>query len=193
MEIYYRIFAARYLPDSLDRILYLDPDVIINGSLSSLYSTKLDGYLFAAASHTGKLITRFNDLRLDRGREAPYINSGVMLMNLGKLRAEQNADDVYRFIEERRIHLLLPDQDIISSLYGSRIFLLDPFRYNMTEWLYMKHSPFKHGRNIQWVRENSVIIHYCGRNKPWKANYIGQLGVFYREAERSLEKRLGKL
>ncbi len=32
----------------------------------------------------------------------------------------------------------------------------------------------------------SVIIHYCGRNKPWKENYVGQLDVFYKEAEKRL-------
>ena len=37
-EIYYRIFAAKYLPKGLDRVLYLDPDIIVNGSLKKLYS-----------------------------------------------------------------------------------------------------------------------------------------------------------
>lgn len=40
-EIYYRIFAARYLPQSLDRILYLDPDIIVNGSIRELYQQSL--------------------------------------------------------------------------------------------------------------------------------------------------------
>ena len=35
-EIYYRIFAARYLPDTLDRVLYLDPDLVVNRPLDAL-------------------------------------------------------------------------------------------------------------------------------------------------------------
>lgn len=35
--------------------------------------------------------------------------------------------------------------------------------------------------DVSWVRENSVIIHYCGKNKPWNDDYTGVLGVFYRE------------
>ena len=31
----------------------------------------------------------------------------------------------------------------------------------------------------QWVIEHSSVIHYCGRNKPWKEHYIGKLGIFY--------------
>ena len=40
-EIYYRIFAARYLPDTLDRVLYLDPDLVVNGSITPLFQIHL--------------------------------------------------------------------------------------------------------------------------------------------------------
>ncbi len=180
-EIYYRIFAARYLPEYIDRILYLDPDIIVNGSIKELYDINMDNYFFAAASHAGAFMRKVNELRLDMDEDAPYINSGFMLMNLKRLRAEQNFDDVFEFIEKRKIFLILPDQDIISSLYGSKILALDTFRYNMTERLYMAHAPFEKELDMDWVRKNSVIIHYCGRNKPWKNNYIGQLNVFYNE------------
>ena len=43
-EMYFRIFAAKYLPESLDRILYLDPDIVVLGSVKELYETRLDGY-----------------------------------------------------------------------------------------------------------------------------------------------------
>lgn len=187
-EIYYRIFAAKYLPDTLDRILYLDPDIIVNGELDTLYNTPMDEYYFAAASHTGPFMTMINTLRLDMDDESPYINSGVLLINLALLRKEQNYKDVFGFIEKRKNFLILPDQDIISGLYGSKIFALDTFRYNMTENLYIKHAPFEKGMNIDWVRQHSVIIHYCGRNKPWKASYIGVLDVFYKEIVQKMKE-----
>jgi lipopolysaccharide biosynthesis glycosyltransferase len=180
-EIYYRIFAAHYLPTEVDRVLYLDPDIIVNGSVKELYNLPMEDYFFAAASHTGAFLTTINNIRLDTEENSPYINSGVMLMNLELLRKEQNLDDVFRFIEKRKNFMILPDQDIISSLYGSRIYALDTFRYNMTEILYKKHSMFEKTLTLDWVRKHSVIIHYCGRNKPWKENYIGVLNVFYNE------------
>ena len=189
-EIYYRIFAAKYLPESIDRILYLDPDIIVNGPLNEIYSLPMVDYFFAAASHTGTIITAVNSLRLDMEEDAPYINSGVMLMNLDLLRKEQDFDDVFGFIEKRKGMLILPDQDIISALYGSRIYALDTYRYNMTELLYVLHSPFEKRLNLEWVRKNSAIIHYCGRNKPWKENYIGVLDIFYKEALHRLYNEL---
>lgn len=189
-EIYYRIFAAKYLPRTLDRILYLDPDLVVNGAIRPLYGLELEDYYFAAASHTGAFLRKVNELRLDMDEEGLYINSGVMLMNLEKLRAEQDLEEVFRFIEKRKNFLMLPDQDIISSLYGSKIYALDTYRYNMTERLYQLHAPFEHDLNLQWVAENAVIIHYCGRNKPWKDNYMGQLDVFYRRAEARMAEKL---
>lgn len=180
-EIYYRIFAAKYLPDTIDKILYLDPDLIVNGSLKELYNINLENYYFAAASHTGPLLRKFNEIRLDMDDDAPYINSGVMLMNLKRLREEQNYNDVFEFIEKRKMLLMLPDQDIISALYGSKILALDSFKYNMTERLYRLHAPFEKDLDLDWVRKNSIIIHYCGKNKPWKDNYLGLLNVFYDE------------
>lgn len=188
-EMYYRIFAAKYLPETLDRILYLDPDITVIGSLGELYRTPMDnGKYFAAASHIGTILHLINELRLDMEEESPYINSGVMLINLGLLRREQRTEDVYAYIDSHRGKLILPDQDIISGLYGDRIIPLDPFRYNMTERLLIFH-PQSVGRNeLDFVRKNSAVIHYCGRNKPWKSGYIGKLGIFYKEAAEGLAR-----
>lgn len=89
-EIYFRIFAAKYLPHDIDRILYLDPDIIVNGKINELYNMEMGDNFFAAASHIGGLLQKVNEFRLDAQRNSPYINSGVMLMNLRELRIKQN-------------------------------------------------------------------------------------------------------
>lgn len=107
-EMYYRIFAAQYLPKELDRILYLDPDLIVRGSLQGLYDTPLEHALFAAASHVGAFMTHVNSVRLDTAEEkSPYINSGVMLMNLKRLRQEQDKQKAFAYIEEHKSRLIL--------------------------------------------------------------------------------------
>ena len=57
----------------------------------------------------------------------------------------------------------------------------------MTEALYQRHAPFEQDFNLDWVRKHSLIIHYCGRNKPWKEPYLGKLDVFYQEAKAYME------
>ena len=48
--IYYRIFAAKYLPDTLDRVLYLDPDIVVRQSLRELYEMPM-GTAFFCGGH----------------------------------------------------------------------------------------------------------------------------------------------
>lgn len=185
-EIYYRIFAAKYLPDTIDRILYLDPDLVVRQSIRELYDLPMGNAYFAAASHIGNFLHRINEVRLDMDGDMPYINSGVMLINLRLLREEQRCEDVFEYIRTHKEKLILPDQDIISGLYGDRIIPLDCYRYNMTERLLL----FTPKMNLDAVRKSAVIIHYCGRNKPWKSRYIGMLNVFYQETCKRLSAYL---
>ena len=133
---------------------------------------------------------KFNEVRLDMDEDSPYVNSGVMLMNLKRLRKEQNYKEVFQFIEKRKYILILPNQDIISSLYGTKIYTLNSFRYNMTENMYQRHASFEKNLDLEWVWEKCIIIHYCGRNKPWKETiWDGQLDVFYHENVTRMKKQ----
>lgn len=187
-EMYYRIFAAYYLPKKVDRILYLDPDLVVINKLDKLYNMDLDNYYFAAASHIWGILQTFNRIRLKMDSNDVYINSGVMLMNIKLLRKEQDKEDVYKFIKRYKNKLMLPDQDIISGLYANKILPLDPYVYNMTEKL-LNQAYFMPHINERWIKENSVIIHYCGRNKPWEKDYKGILNKFYLEYEKEKASR----
>jgi len=186
-QIYYRIAAPSLLPKELDRILYLDVDLVVINSLVPFYHSDFEQAGFLACSHSQKWLDRVNQLRLGIEKDVPYLNSGVMLINLSEQSNPLALSRVKQYTSQYRHRLILPDQDIISSLYGTKILTLDPFRYNMTERLYLRHAPFERELDIDWVRNHSVIIHYCGRNKPWKPNYIGQLDVFYHEALAQME------
>jgi len=105
-----------------------------------------------------------------------------MLMNIKLLRKEQNKEEVYKFIKRYKNKLMLPDQDVISGLYANKVLPLDPYVYNMTEKL-LNQAYFLPHVNERWIEENSVIIHYCGRNKPWKKDYKGSLNKYYLEYE----------
>ena len=190
-EMYYRLFASQYLPQELDRILYLDPDLVVINSLRSLYEIDFGDNLFAAASHIeSRTFKNFNRRRLHLSEQARYINSGVMMMNLSLLRTQQDPQQIYQFIEEHKNTLLLPDQDVVNALYADRTIFLDPLIYNLGEkYLRLKnlHLPKEEKLGIDWVRQHTAIIHYYGRNKPWKEGYHGKLGVFYDFFTRELD------
>lgn len=182
-QIYYRIVAPLLLPAALDRILYLDVDLVVINPLGPLYEMDFEGAYYIACTHTPELLTKFNQTRLGVGKEVPYINTGVLLFNLPALREHLSMDDVRDYAERKRRALILPDQDILTGLYGGKIKLADTMRYNLSDRIlaFYNADPKRPTRNLAWVRRNTAIIHYCGRNKPWKEGYIGLLGVFYNE------------
>ena len=194
-EMYYRLFAARYLPQQLERILYLDPDLVVLHSLRSLYQIDFDGKLFAAASHIeSRTFRELNRRRLHLSEHAKYLNSGVMMMNLALLRKE-SPQTIIDYIQSHKATLLLPDQDVLNALYADRTVPLDPLVYNLGEkYLRLKnlHLPQAEKLTLDWVRSNTAIVHYYGRNKPWKEHYRGSLGIFYYEWEQQLQQLTGK-
>lgn len=187
-QIYYRILAARLLPDHLERILYLDADLIVINPLTELYQRDFGDSWYIACTHVRHLLTAINNLRLGSPDSSPYINSGVMLMNLSALRRYQDPQEIIRFVKQRGNLLILPDQDIISALYGDKIQLADSLIYNLGEKLLLAQNaraladPAEQAIDLDWIRQNSVIIHYCGKSKPWHDNYHGKLDIFYHEA-----------
>lgn len=194
-EMYCRLFAARYLPQQLERILYLDPDLVVLHSLRSLYQIDFDGKLFAAASHIeSRTFRELNRRRLHLSEHAKYLNSGVMMMNLALLRKE-SPQTILDYIQSHKATLLLPDQDVLNALYADRTVPLDPLVYNLGEkYLRLKnlHLPPAEKLTLDWVRSNTAIVHYYGRNKPWKEHYRGSLGIFYHEWEQQLQQLTGK-
>ena len=129
-EMYYRLLAAQLLPDSLHRVLYLDPDILVINSLRPLWETDLKGNLFAAAAHTGKteLANNINQLRL--GTNHNYYNSGVLLIDLERARKEIHAEELFSYVKEHAKELLLPDQDVLNAMYGRRILEIDDSIWN---------------------------------------------------------------
>lgn len=183
-EMYYRLLASRLLPQELNRIIYLDPDILVINPLRPLWETNMSGWLFGAAAHTGKteLANDVNRLRL--GVEHDYYNSGVLLMDLELGREEIIPEEIFRYVEEHRMELLLPDQDLLNAMFGERIFPLDDAVWNYDARNYKNYVMRSSGKyNVKWVMENTAILHFCGKAKPWKPGYIYRFGVLYQHYE----------
>ena len=179
-EMYYRLLASRLLPDTLDRVLYLDPDILVLNPLRPLWETDLEGNLFAAAAHTGKteLANSVNRMRLNSGSD--YYNSGVLLMDLAAARREIAPEEIFRYVADHKKELLLPDQDLLNALYGRRILPLDDALWNYDARNYNNYRLRSAGaHDLPWVMEHTAILHFCGKAKPWKPGYVYRFGVLY--------------
>lgn len=183
-EIYYRLLASMYLPDEVDRILYLDPDVIILKSLNDLYNMNFDGNYYIGASNVKKFLRKFNELKNNASKNAPYINTGVLLINLSGLRKVNVRGKIINYLDKNKNRLFLPDQDILQGVFGNKIKVINNHVYNLSDREIKKHN-LTHRNKIdnKWVEENTSIIHYIGKNKPWKKKYKGILKKYYTKYE----------
>lgn len=183
LQIYYRLAAPLLLPEDLDRILYLDVDTVVINPLDDLYEMDFEGACYIACTHTREFLTKFNQARLGVKKDVPYINTGVMMLNLPMLRNELHMSDIRKFANKRMHTFILPDQDIITALYGEKVKLVDTMRYNLSDRIltFYNANPKNEKVDLEWVKSNAVVIHYCGKNKPWKDGYVGILDVFYKE------------
>lgn len=189
--MYYRLLAARILPESLDRILYLDPDMLVIGRVKPLYETDMGENLYAACIHRGlvDLSTPVNKIRLSTYDTEGYFNSGMLLMNLSRIREHVQPRAIFDFVQENRALLVLPDQDVLNGLYGQHILALDEQLYNYDVRKFREYRLASSGEHdAAWVMENTVILHFCGKRKPWKQRSNSRFFMLYAHYMQ-LEKR----
>jgi len=184
-EMYYRLLAFKFLPLELDRILYLDPDILVINPIRELYNQNMEGYLFAAAYHDLLTVREINKLRLKPYEIDAYYNSGVLLMNLELQRQTIDEQEIFEFVDRNKVKLLLPDQDIINALYAKQIKNLDEKLYNYDTRHYSYYKLTSNGLwDMDYVIRNTVILHFCGKKKPWLKGYSGRFHSLYKHYEK---------
>lgn len=192
--IYYRLLAQEMLPADLHKVLYLDADVLAINDIQSLYNMNIDNYIYASAIHSSITNTTeiINKVRLQNFKSNGYYNSGVMLMNLDLARKKVKAQDIFDYIRSHT--LLLPDQDVLNALYSQDIKEIPDELYNFDIRKDRIYEAISSGEwDLDWVIQNTVILHFCGRDKPWYAdNNKGRLTGLYKNYFHLTQKSLYK-
>ncbi|HEX2234342.1 MAG TPA: glycosyltransferase family 8 protein [Thermoleophilaceae bacterium] len=167
--MWYRVYLPELLPD-VERVLYLDADVLAVAPLGPLWATDVDGWLLAAVTNV------FPDHSAARARPAAlglsgpeqYFNSGVLLLNLDEMRRDGTSDKILDFA--RSNELLYPDQDALNAVMARRRLALHP-RWNCMNSLFVypwADEAFPTGQADE-ARRRPGIRHFEGpaENKPW--------------------------
>lgn len=181
---YLRLLLHRLL-SGVEKVLYLDVDILVRESLSPVWHMDLGRNLLAAVKGPVNLQEKWewNSSRsywkLLEGARGGYINSGVLLMNLEEIRRRQ-LDEQWEKLAEQKLYY--QDQDILNITCQGSIAYLSP-KYNrlayleekdfgqfVTEGIYTREEE-------QEALQSPAIIHYAG-DKPWK-RYDTNLGSFW--------------
>ena len=169
---YYRILLPFILPDNIEKILYLDCDMLVLDDLSPLYDSDISNLNAAATIDMFNDDIRINE-RLMYSKEAGYFNAGMLLMNLTNWRKNKISEKAIDFIKNYPEKCEAHDQDALNhALDGS--YLKVSARYNMQldffcdfNNLIVNESFYS---DIEESREKPCIIHFTGPTKPWLSN-----------------------
>ena len=122
-EVYFRLLIP-WILRGCDKVLYMDCDMLVRGSLAGLYATEMEGAVIAAVPDNKAAIEMSNIARL--GLSGRYYNSGLLLIDCKAIRAGSQAQMISLIpdlVAENQ--LVWPDQDLINLIYQGKIKTLD--------------------------------------------------------------------
>jgi lipopolysaccharide biosynthesis glycosyltransferase len=165
---YGRLLLPQLLPDSWDRVIYLDVDTLVVSSLADMWNLDIEGRPIAAARDcgirsigSGHGVRMWNEIGIDP--TTPYFSAGVMLVNLEEWRRTDIPGRVTHFLRTYRERVLYCDQEGLNAVLAGNYVPLGP------EW----------NATGCWVREFLAapagstpavrIRHFTTAAKPWLA------------------------
>ncbi|PRD48308.1 glycosyltransferase family 8 protein [Sphingobacterium haloxyli] len=178
----YRLLLPDLLPE-YNKVIYVDCDMVVRNDLANLYyKTDIADY-YLAAVFEASLDSQLDYLDHLGVKAGNYINSGFLLMNLVKLRADGMVQKLLH--AAKKTYLQFPDQDVLNQLCQGKILGLPPY-YNSIRTFYLpQYKPvfLRYYTEADWqaVKEHGTV-HYTG-GKPWDI-FTVQFDVWWRYYER---------
>lgn len=178
IEAYYRLFLDKLLPETLEQVIYLDGDLLVEGDIKELWEISMEGKALMAVPemfHEAYYVSDPLALRTWKKLGIPalqkYFNSGVLKVNLRKWRQEDLGEKIMQYLTENKEEVLWHDQDGLNAVLWNDWKEL-PAEWNVMTALFYEtdysriNTTEKEAR--MWM-EHPKILHYTNsKEKPWK-------------------------
>ena len=103
------------------------------------------------------------------------------------MRHRMAPEEIFTYAREHADVLILPDQDILNGLYGTELFPVDETLWNYDARRFDAYRLMSQGeKDMDWVVTHTAILHFCGKNKPWRKSYRGRFSALYKYIQRLL-------
>ena len=168
IEMYYRLFAPELLPKDIDRVLYLDCDIIVDGDVSEMYFSDINNIsalvcpdFFMYVKHKGWAT------HLGYEEEKGYFNSGVMFINLDYWREHNIQESCLEYLKIHHDILFFYDQDVLNYVLRDTKKFVN-LEYNFLSNLISKgvYNSFDTATKNEIISCHPRVIHFISP-KPW--------------------------
>lgn len=173
---YARLFVSSNLPEDLERVLYLDCDILLNQSVGQLWNLDLQGKTIGALMDAFSSLYRAN---IDLKPEDVMFNSGVMLIDLKRWKEKKVEGKLLNFIASRYGKIQQGDQGALNAVLSEDTFCFHPkfnsltifYDFTYPEMLqYRKPPVFYEENEVAEAVEAPVVIHFTSSflsSRPW--------------------------
>ena len=145
VEIFFKLDIPIIL-SHLDKVLFLDCDMIVLDSLKELFETDLNNFYVGAVEDKYFNNSHLNKIGLELSHK--YFNVGLLLINIKEFNSNNLSDKIDSYVNNCK-KLYFPEQDILNYIFHKKVKYFD-YKYNVTSAIAKKHN------NI----ENVIIPHY---------------------------------
>lgn len=153
----YRLSLPSILSE-VDRVLYLDCDLIVLKSLAEFFSTELLENQYAACVPDSCYKGHMKRMGMEDNGINFYFNAGVCLFDLAKMRRDNIEEKLFDYLKSNFKNLLFSDQDVLNDVLKGRVKQMDE-KYNFI-------SP-----NFYFSNEKDVVIAHFAGIKPWQIGF----------------------
>ena len=166
---YYRVFLGTILPEDVSKVIYLDCDLVVNGSIKEFWNTDISDVSLGCVEDMWSGRPESYQ-RLSYSPEYSYFNAGVLLVNLDRLRRNGFDKRAMEYLVKNSDRLVLYDQDLLNALlHDDKKFV--GHRWNVQDGFLrrrrVERMPAESLRRLEKELRDPVIIHYTGSKKPW--------------------------
>jgi lipopolysaccharide biosynthesis glycosyltransferase len=166
----FRLGLEQLAPEACKRLIYLDADLVVMADLQELWNVDLNGATIGGIPDAGlcKDIPSIDHHWLEwvDDEDGAYMNAGVMVIDLDRVRREGGFSKALDFIAERGAALPYQDQDAINRVYWDQWTRL-PLEWNVQRFQFIKAFQQYFSEESLAALKNPKIVHFTGPEKPW--------------------------
>lgn len=163
----------------LERMIYLDCDIVVLADITDLFNFELNGNPIGAIPHVQLPYQDIFRKNFQVEGEDTYFNSGVILIDNLSWRQNQYSKTVLQCCIENTGNLIFADQDALNAVFWQNYCHL-PGVWNVEARLYQeKLLGLPQNEEITQRIQNPKIIHYTGSDKPWSSqDYVAMRHIY---------------